>query len=384
VVGSPEIYGNATIVRDYTSVPELNLTSNMYGVLALIGYSTGTGLGLGGTADEFLELLGGIVGGPDCGGFDIAVGTHTPPGGNVIPGDVSACTMPFAAVATPVKGVYGGAIILGVTTDPYSGTVPSTFKGGILKVAGRAPGTVTETVTTATTAQAIVMNDPAGYAFGTESLPFVVIPSYGTGEYSDTAFEPPSGLLGSTGGVGSVYMPAVYSAASHTITVDTFNPYDVPVANLAVCSSGTLPACFPVASSSPALVRTFYDDGMHLSFFNWKASGVATAVSFTGIDYKATTSAAGAANLSTTTPTAIMPRQQITIQNTLGTGVRWTLTAKDASANTYYAYAANTPSFYSTGSSVTFEMVDVLSATTMTSLELTTTAPAGSFEFGPL
>ncbi len=162
---SPELVGSLTLVRDYTSTPELNAESNVEQFAFLIGESLAYA-GLGSTADDFLEILGTIDGGPYCGGFSIGSSAHTPPSGTVIPGEVSACTVPFSGTGTTVKGVYGGAIILGLTTNlfSYSGTPGTVYNGGNLKVAGRAVGSAAETVPTGSTSLSISVTDPAAYA----------------------------------------------------------------------------------------------------------------------------------------------------------------------------------------------------------------------------
>lgn len=383
VSGNPEITGSITIVRDYTSTVELNLVSNMQGLLGQLGLGYGFN-GLGQTADAFLEVLGDVAGGPNCGFFEVTM-HNVPPSGPVIPSGVSTCLMPFTATGTTVKGVYGGAILLGLTTETYSynATPTATFKGGILKVAGRAAGTSTpETVTTASTARTIALNDPIGFAFGIDGYPFSVTPAFGTGELSNTTFAGPGSDI--NGGIAAVYVPTTY-ATTKSITIDTFNPYDIALANLDVCSNGMLPGCFAAGTTPPSpIVRVFGDAGTNLAAYNWKGSGTATTVTATGFGYKVTTSAAGAANLTTTTAAEIVPRQQITIQNSLGAGVRWTLTAKDASSVSYVGTGLNATSPYGTGNAAVIEMDSVLAATKMTSIELTATAPAGSFTFAPI
>jgi len=385
VSGNPEIAGSVTIVHDYTSTPELNTQSNLEIFALLIEESLGFGSTLGQTADSFLNTLGGIAGGPGCGSFTLSVNQHTPPGGILIPIDVSTCIIPFSATATTIKGVYGGAIILGVTTNPYytSGAAASTFKGGTLKVAGRAAGSASETLTTASTALSVLMTDPAGYAFGVASSPFQVIPSFGTTEYSSTTFEPP----GFGNGISRVTVPTPYSATSHTLTVDTFNPYALPTSDLALCGSFVLPGCFQLNAAQPFVPkRPFTDDGLHLSYFDWKASGghaTAVAADPTNGGYKVTMSTAGAATLTSTTATALVPRQIIVISNSLAAGVRWTLTAKDSLSNTYVGTALNASNGYGPNAA-TIEMDSVFVDTAITSTVLTTTAGAGSFDFGPL
>jgi hypothetical protein len=381
VSGNPEIAGNVTIVRDYTSTPELNTQSNLEIFALLIQQSLGLGIA---TADSFLNTLGGIAGGPGCGSFTLGVTQHTPPSGILIPIAVSACIIPFSETATTIKGVYGGAIILGVTTNPYVFSAPATtFKGGTLKVAGRAAGSASETVTTASTALSVVMTDPAGYAFGVASSPFQVIPSFGTTAYSNTTFEPPAGIGGD---ISRLTVPVPYSATSHTLTVDTFNPYALPTSDLALCGGFVLPGCFQLNAAQPFVPkRPFTDDGLHLSYFNWKASGghaTAVAADPTYGAYKVTMSTAGAATLTSTTATALVPRQVIVISNSLAAGLRWTLTAKDSLGNTYVGSALNAANGY--GSTATIEMDSVFVDTAITSTVLTTTAGAGSFDFGPL
>ncbi len=399
VSASPEVVGSVTIARDYTSQSELNAMENLEAMLLQVeGIEETTGINgvvAFGPADQFLFSLGGIAGGGDgtngsCGDFAVFISSHTPPSGTVIPSTVDSCLAPFNGTATTLKGVYGGDIIVGVTTNPYSGTIasPATFRGGTLKLAARAPGSAPVSLTTASTDMPLVVNDPAGYAFGV-GTPFQVVPSLGTGQYSNTTFEAP-GVPGA--GLGQVSVPQPYAASpasAHTISVDTFNPYAIPATELALCGS-VLPGCFQLNATQPfAIKRPFNDGGTDVSYFNWKASGDADAVAFDtvdGVGYKVTTTAAGAVTLTSSTATALVPRQVIQIWNTLGSGVRWTLTAKDAASNSYVASAPNGPNnFRGSGEIATVEMDSVITDVVITEIQLTTTSPgAGSFDFGPL
>jgi hypothetical protein len=277
-----------------------------------------------------------------------------------------------------LRNVYGGNLIVGATSNLYSynSSLTPPFRGGSVKVAGRAPGSTTP-VSVANAAQEVTVSvsDPAGFAFGPlccggVSQMFSVTTSFGTQPLSQTVFDPPNFYFFA---LARVSVPAIYSAASNKIVVETFTPFALRVGYLKVCGGIS---CHQLNGTGTFIVqRPFADAGTNLTYFKWKASGAASSVTQSVSGYTINVHSAGTGTLASTTPTILLPRQKIQIANALPLGTLWTVTAKDAHGIVYTNSGANSSIGYAT-----VEMDSVAGTTPITSISLSFhSAGAGTF-----
>jgi len=334
---NPSTPGNFAVVRDYTKPSELNLQASLTEFLADIGIPSVQTQNAG----SFVLATSGVLGyDPNCGGFKVDSGKlRLAGGGAVVPSDVYPCPVPNPSGTEQLRNVYGGNLMIGATNDPYDpcGCFIPPFLGGWTSVAprpaGRTPAPVT--VTIASTEFPIVVNDPYEAAFPLMTAPYAAFPTFGTGALSATNFHP------------LTYGPNPYrvfeegfTGTQETVDVDTFNPWNVQVANLSLCSIPfpnavlmVLPACFPLSATQPLnLNRTFGDDGSNLSYYGWSLGGIGGTIvqDPSGITYDVVPTGAGTLTFTTTTPTALYGRSQITIFNDLPLGTVWTATVTTA------------------------------------------------------
>jgi hypothetical protein len=363
ITASPATNGSYVILRDYTNASELDLVSNtqsFFSAFPLLAQP---------------PPVGKVIGVGIDGGFFVFPNSHIPPTNPLpLPFEVSAAVVSGIG-ATTVRNVYGGHLLIGATSNAYILTAPSLppFTGGFTAAAGHAPGPLSVTVPTASTQKSIAVTDLAGFAFGAQFFAqqppflgaFFLQINFGNAPLSGTNFV--TNVLGSP---FRVMVPTPYSATSNKLAVDTFNPWDIASTNEQICGGIN---CYALTATQPlAIMRPFADAGTKLSFFNWKATGTATAISqnVSG-GYNVSVSGAGTATLTTTTASVLVPRQHVTITSNLFTPSTWTVTAKDAAANTYSSSAVG-----SIGS-VTIQMDSVgnLIATTQIVISFTTLAP---------
>lgn len=364
ITASPATNGSYIILRDYTNANELELASN--------------------TASFFSTFpmlaqpapVGNVIGAGESGGFFILPAQHIPPTNPLpVPFQVSAAVVGGLG-ATTVRNVYGGHLLIGATSNAYVLAAPSLppFTGGFTTSAGHAPGAFSVTVPTASTQLSIAVTDLAGFAFGAPFFAtqppflgtFFLQINFGNAPLSATSFVAPTVVFPLR-----VIVPTPYNASSNKIAVDTFNPWDIASTNEQLCGGIN---CYVFTAPQPlAIARPFADAGNKLSFFNWKASGTATAISQNPSGgYNVSISGPGTATLTSTTASHLTARQHVFISSNLLTPSTWTLTAKDALSNVYSNSAVG--SF----GTVTIEMVSVgnLVATTQIVITFTTLAPS--------
>lgn len=337
---NPNTPGNVVVLRDYTNPSELNLENNMESFLTDIGLPPLDTPNAG----SFLQRISGVLGFDlQCGGFSVTKGQLHTAGTTVtpVPSVVRTCSVPNPTGTVSVRNVYGGNLMIGATNDPYDQNTSWTqpFMGGWATVAPRVPRlpSVPVLVPTASTELALVVNDPYAAAFPLSAAPYGVFPTFGTGPLSGTEL---------TAAKHSAIDPfrfveSGFSGTTETVTIDTFNPWNVPVANLSLCTQPiplfvgmTLPACIAANAPQPfQITRTFTDDGTNLGYYNWVvggAGGGSIAADASGETYDVTPAGAGTVTLTTTTPTALFGRTQFAIINDLPVGTLWTVSAVGA------------------------------------------------------
>ncbi len=364
ITTSPTVNGSFYLLRDYTNVGELDLMSNLTN-LSTISFNVEP------------PVIGNVLAGelPTCGSFAAAAAMHSPATNPTpIPSVVSSCVV-IGNGSTTLHNVYGGHLLIGASNrNPLSTASPAPpFNGGFTSFAGHAPGAFTVTVPTASTQQAIKVTDPAGFAFGpgffsSPSVPpglgtFFTKLSFGNATTWQTALSP----------AYRIGLPATYNSTNNTVTVDTLNPWDIPVANTQLCGGIS---CFALSAAQPFVIqRPFADNGTSLAYFNWKPSGTATAVAQVAPNgYKVTISGAGTATLTTTTASLLVPRQSVFIDENSAVGTIWTVTAKDSGGNTYSNFGAAI-----FGNTVTVPMASVGNTISTTSVAISfPTSAAGS------
>jgi hypothetical protein len=335
---SPNTAGSVVLVRDYTKPAELNLESNLETFLGDIGIPV---LGTQ-NAGSFVLLVSGVLGfDQNCGGFSLNPGLLRTAGTTVtpVPSLVLSCSVPNPTGTVSVRNVYGGNLMIGATNDPYdpsqSWSLP--FAGGWLAnpgfAAAGAPAPLS--VPVASTELALQVNDPYGVAFPLAAAPFAVFPTFGTGPLSGTEL-----TTATRSPIDQFrYVQGPFSGSASTVTIDTFNPWNVAAANLSLCTEPiplsvqmVLPACYAVNAAQPfAITRTFTDDGTNLSYYNWAlggagGSGGTIVPDGSGSTYDVTPAGPGIVTLTTTTPTALFGRSQIEIFNELPLGTIWSVT----------------------------------------------------------
>jgi hypothetical protein len=365
ITASPATNGSYVLLRDYTNASELDLVNNVtqfFTTFTLAAQPPKVGTALGGSVLS-------------CGDFEASLPIHSPSTNPVpVPIQVSSCVLPGIGAET-ARNVYGGHLLIGATNNQFSLFAPATppFNGGFTAFAGHAPGTFSVSVTTAAKQQLIAVTDPAGFAFGAAFYAnqppffsaFSLVQNFGNAPLSATTFS--SSALQPF----RVAVPTPYSSTSNKLTVDTFSLWDVATTNTQIC--GGL-SCFALSATQPLVIqRAFADAGTKLTFFNWKTSGTATAITqVSGGGYKITVSGPGTATITTTVASALTPRQRVVISgSTIFPPSTWTVTAKDAAANTYADSAA------AGAGSVTIEMDSVGNqvTTTQIAISFTTLAP---------
>lgn len=390
---TPSTPGSVIILRDYTNTAELNLEKNLESFLGDLG------LPLLDTpnAGSFLLRASGVLGFDlKCGGFAVSNGQLRTAGsaGTPVPALVHSCSVPNPTGTVSVRNAYGGNLMIGATNDPYdpslSWTLP--FTGGWTTGAPHAAGSTgpTITVTTASTQLALTVNDPFAAAFTDTASPYGVYPTFGTGPLSATELSAAKGSLIDP----FRYVESGFVGPTETVTIDTFNPWNVSAANLSLCAQPrpffvgiVLPACFPVTGTQPFnILRPFTDDGTDLSYYNWAVGGAGGTIvpDGSGLGYDVTPAGAGVVTLNTTTPTAMFGRSQIEIFNTLPPGTVWTVTTVGSVAHTPHTNSgANT--LCSCGSTAAIvEMDDLANAKSIESITLSADGGNAEFEIGPI
>lgn len=373
VTASGAAGGSVVILKDYTNAAELALAADTQAFFTFF------------TLDQQLPKIGEVLGGSlSCGGFSDSQPAHIPKDITLVPAAVISCILPNGTGIASLRNVYGGHLLIGVTTNPYAFNLfglpvsNGAFKGAYVKQSGTAAGaTASLTAVAASTSLSISVNDPAGFAFGAPFFSqggsaFSMSPNFGTQPLSATQF---SNFAAASN--FRITIPTPYSATSHTLTVDTFNPWDIAPANLQICGGIN---CYPLNAPQPLqIVRPLADAGTKLTFFKWAVSGVAHAISQkTGGGYSVSVSGAGTGTLSTVTPSALTPRQRIVITNSFPSGTVFTITAKDAAGNTYQNSAVNASTFGIGSASITMDSVGNQITTKSIALSFTATGP-GAF-----
>ncbi|MDB5042249.1 MAG: hypothetical protein JWN27_2975 [Candidatus Eremiobacteraeota bacterium] len=384
---NPATPGNFAIVRDYTNASELNLEASLTQFLGDIGIPSI----LTSNAGSFLLRTSGVLGyDRNCGGFTVDAGTLrlARPGLTVVPADVRPCTVPNPTGSEQVRNVYGGNVMIGATNDPYDPTAPFTqpFLGGWTSVAGRPTGAppAAVNVAIASTEFTITVNDPFEAAFPFMTAPYGAFPTFGTGAFSATNFHQ---LANSPDPYRAVELG--FTGNQETVVVDTFNPWNVSTANLSLCSVPfpkavivVLPACFPLGAVQPITVaRTFGDDGSNLSYFNWTLGGAGGTIApdAGGIGYDVTPNP-GTITLTTTTPTALYGRSQLTVFNNLPIGTVWTATVTTSDNNWIHTnHGANVAGCGCGKTAAIIELDDIASTKPVNNITLSVDAGATGF-----
>jgi hypothetical protein len=371
---SPAISGAFVFLRDYTNASELYLTSN------LTNFFSADPLNVPPPVNG--DVLGGSTAG--CGSFAAAAplqapGTGPPP----VPSLVNTCIINGDGSTTLLRNVYGGNVLIGATTDNYLGS-GTPFNGGYASFAGHVPGAFSVTVPTASTQLSIAVDDPAGFAFGTTYFrrppvqPFYVQPAFGNAPLSGTVFSAPAVAA------NRIIIPLPFNQSSNTLTVDSFNPWDISAADEQICGGID---CYGFSAKQPlAIMRLFGDNGTALTYFNWTPGGTATAISqITPSGYKVTISGAGTATLTTTTASVLLPRQIVTItgdwQGELPN--TWTVTAHDAKGDMYVNSGPGAGAEGIDSAGIGMSSVADTTITTTITISFTTTV-AGTITIGSL
>jgi hypothetical protein len=372
VTPSSNTPGSVVLLRDYTNPSELNLASNTYiSVSNFFVDVTSNG-------SQVLKV-GAVVGGgfSGCGGMLATIVAHTVPNIEIAPYLVSACILPNpTGGVTTVRNVYSGNMLVGATNNayPFGNAAPPPYTGGWLALAGGAPGTASATVPVASTSFPVVMNDPAGFAFGFgyANKTFSIQTNFANTPLSQTTFTTSNYSSGWRG-----YMPANYASAHNSVSVDTFNPWRITQANVAICAGVN---CYALTATQPfAISRPFSDPGTKLAYFNWVKGGVVTGISQGAGAYNVTTSGAGSGTLTSTTATVFTPQQQIQIVTSLPAGTIFTITGKDAALVVY------SNSGVCDGYSANIVMSSVGNITNITNTVITFHSPAAStYTIGPI
>jgi hypothetical protein len=390
---NPSTPGNFQIIRDYTNASELNLEASLDKFLNDIGIPSV----LTSNAGSFLLRTSGVLGYDImCGGFALGSGNlRLAPGQAIVPTDVFACSVPNPTGTEQVRNVYGGNVMIGATNDPYDPNNPNSFMqpflGGWTSVpprpAGRTPAPVT--VTIASTEFPVVVNDPYEAAFPTMTAPYGAFPTFGTGALSATNFHQAPAYSPNTYRV----VEGGFSGTQETVTVDTFNPWNVSSANLSLCSvpfqygvAIVLPACFPLSTAQPiTLTRTFGDDGTNLSYYNWAVGGAGGSIAPDPTNGYDVAPNAGTITLSTTTPTALYGRSQLAIFNDLSVGTVWTATVTTSpNHQTHTNHGTNVLDCGCGKIVAVIELDDLANTQAIENITLSADPLGGNFVFGPI
>lgn len=211
--------------------------------------------------------------------------------------------VPFTCAATiTVSGgatvpVFGGGLLVGGT----NGTAP--YVGALTKAVGGNPASSsTVNLTFSSTNQSLTTSDPYDWAYGQ-------IPN-GSDVYSTLT------ALGTT--IGGccwsvpIAFPSNYSAANPAISVNSWNPWGIPLADYSLCttpnyepSSGCTAS--PV-SGTLAIQEPFQDPGTNGTYWNWQGGGGSTiAYSSACQAYQLGAGSNGAVTMTTTVPTVFTP-----------------------------------------------------------------------------
>ncbi|MDB5072477.1 MAG: hypothetical protein JWM87_3588 [Candidatus Eremiobacteraeota bacterium] len=339
---SPGTPGNVVLVRDYTNTAELNVENNLETFLGDIGLPPLDTPNAG----SFLLRISGVLGFDlKCGGFGVSKGQLRTAGVPLrpVPSVVRSCSVPNPTGSVNLRNVYGGNLMVGATNDPYDGnpwTPP--FTGGWTTAAPRAASQALPNISvpTASTQLAVTIDDPYYAAFPLSVAPFGVYPLFGTGPLSATDF----GAVKFSPIDPFRYVESGFSGTQETVLIDTFNPWNVPVADLALCDQPVplfvgmvLPSCFQLNAAQPFnILRPFTDDGTNLGYYNWAVGGAGGTIApdGSGTGYDVVPAGAGTVTLTTTTPTALFARSQVEIINELPLGTVWTVTVVGAANST--------------------------------------------------
>ncbi|MEO6912648.1 MAG: hypothetical protein ABI182_01330 [Candidatus Baltobacteraceae bacterium] len=313
ISSSPTLGGTLTLMRDWTNAGEVNLAneetafSGLFSFLAALQNAPTVSFAWGSNGNCPLGS-----GNPP----------NVPPVVTVKPFEASACLFANPTGSMTIRNVYGGHIILDVTNNVSGAGAP--FDGGHLSVAGEAPGTHPVTVPDTLTSSTFTVSDPAAFAFGPAFWGgsfgnaqlggfFTTQPNFGTTLQSDTFFTLFSRNFSTLAARVIPKSPPYGATTPHNqIVVDTFNPWAIPSADMALCGGIS---CFALSSTGTLTVtRPFADGGNDLAFFNWKAGGKATHIATaSGGGYSITFSGPGGATLTSTTPTALEANQHLTV-----------------------------------------------------------------------
>jgi hypothetical protein len=392
ITTSPGTPGSVVLVRDYTNAAELNLETNLETFLGDIGLPPLDTPNAG----SFLLRISGVLGYDlKCGGFGVTRGQLRTAGPPVtpVPSLVRSCSVPNPSGTVNVRNVYGGNLMIGATNDPYDATLSWSppFNGGWTTAAPRAAsGTLgNASVPTASTELAVTVNDPYYAAFPLAVAPFGVYPLFGTGplsatDFSDVKASPIDPFR---------YVESGFTGTQETVLIDTFNPWNIPAANLALCDQHAplfvgmvLPSCFQLNATQPfQITRPFTDDGTNLSYYNWSVGGAGGTIvpDGSGTGYDVTPAGAGTVTLATATPTALYARTQFSIVNDLPLGTVWTVTAVGSSGGAHTNTGKNVSC--GCGGTVAFvEMDDIGNTKTIPSFTLSVDPSNTPFLIGPI
>ncbi|HWT07294.1 MAG TPA: hypothetical protein VN224_16125 [Xanthomonadales bacterium] len=389
---NPSTSGSVVLLRDYTNAAELNLENNLETLLVDIGLPP---LDTPNAGSFFLRNSGVLGFDLKCGGFGVSSGQLRTAGTTVtpVPSVVRSCSVPNPTGTVAVRNVYGGNLMVGATNDPYQpGFVWSQpFTGGWTPASPRARQDSSPiTVSTASTELALSIVDPFDAAFPLSAAPFGVYPTFGTGRLSVTKFTTPK----SSPIDPFRYVESGFSGSAETVVIDTFNPWNVPVANLSLCAQPVplfvgivLPACFASNASQPFnILRPFTDDGTNLSYYNWVVGGAGGTIAAdpSGTAYDVTPAGPGVVTLTTTTPTALFGRTQFEIFNELPLGTLWTVTAFSSTTHAARTNSGANVTCSCGGTAAIVEMDDVADVKSIEKITLSVDPGNTAFTVGPI
>ncbi|HTU82556.1 MAG TPA: hypothetical protein VMF61_10525 [Candidatus Acidoferrales bacterium] len=265
---------------------------------------------------NFLGALAGSQSRPAGAPCGNTVPAHVP-GTSPTPSPISCATIYGTSGGKLTIPVYGNAVVVGAS----NGRIP--YTGDVLNLPYRAPGKSAKLTFAKlpSTQIDVKTSDPFDWAFG--SPPSVVV------QLSASAGAQPFALVenyypgwGFSKTLPVQYgVPAGYSAKNPNIAVNGWNPFNVPNANFAFCTSWNI--CQPLVDKKTfAIDPPFADPGTDLKYFLWKGTGGTTVAAVKNCPGYVVTPKKGSSTSTfvSKTPTLLLQSQQLTFHFNAGPG----------------------------------------------------------------
>jgi hypothetical protein len=314
ISGSTLTTSTASLVYDYRNPVETDFVQNVTSAVAqLEALDEPLASGVG-------EQIPYVYGNP----FDFlngaATAPHTPPSGQqtAVADAVFAEEFDAPTGAITLQHVYGGNLIVGMSSLASPTSIPPPYYGGFISVAGRAQSNTTNAVVPiGNTTANITFNDPQWAAVGNNDIPYEPVePSNDIFDYSCLAAQCLNfNELSISGG----------SPTQVTVAQDTWNPWALTGSSWEMCVGLD---CFAVVNGATYTSRSpFYDNGGKLGYYNWHAtSGAATAVTQSGTQYAIAYSGGTSGYIGTSVAAWYAPGMVVSVTSTAPAGTIWYLT----------------------------------------------------------